>query len=862
MRIDWVRIFPAWLMLVFIWLLSAPESKAQEGADKKQDVTEEIKRLVSYLRFNLNILGDPEISAREKDVIVNDSYAKIFRDPQVQIEDDLDQSRDVVTNKDVQAYLKDVDFFFQNVKFEFQINEIKEGVTQDGTPYYLVEMNRVLQGTAINGDSVYSVKERFIEINFDEENKDLKIVSIYTTKLSRDEELKFWWNDLPTAWRLILGSEVTLSGGVFLLDVWEIGDSTVMVKGQNLPDTFNIVRQLKRVVEREELNLSKTRRLYDLKPLNEFNKLKILDISQTDIVDLFPIRSLTTLEVLNCSSTMIEDLTPLKYCKSLKEIFIDNTPVHNIRVLSNFKNLEVIHMQHTVVDSLPHPRDMAVLREVDFSSTNLQNLDSIGYLKNLEYLAISNTGIRNIDQLAYLERLKHLQMDHTQVNDLTALSSLAELETVSFSYSQVHDLKPLIGLTSLKRIYCDGSQVSRDSFYEFYKRRPDCQVVFSTDQLTEYYEGLSEAWKEVIGHAARIPDDPSKEDLHEILKIKKIDISGNEKLSSLEPLDMLVDLRYLDISKTLVADLVPLEKHRSIEYLDASDSYITDLTPLKDLTNLKVLKCNGCDISDISMLEACDALDSMYFNKTSIGNIDVLNELPSFRAAYFEETRVNDASLVSLDYHEDSALVVYRTEKLRSWWGNLEDVWQNEFMAKYRLDRRPDTEALHRLTAGRSLEVTGVAITSLDPAAVFVRLKSLRFTNTRITVLNPVANLSQLEELVCSGNPITDIGPVQSLQKLRVLNIEGTTVEDLSPVANLSTLESLNCSGTGVKDLRPISGLQQLKNLEISNTKIRNISPLDYLTGLKELKCFNTSVSSKKIEQYRQSHPETEVLYY
>ncbi len=47
----------------------------------------------------------------DKDVLVTQSYTKIFRDPKVQVEDDLDEGRKTITNKDVQAYLKDVDFF-------------------------------------------------------------------------------------------------------------------------------------------------------------------------------------------------------------------------------------------------------------------------------------------------------------------------------------------------------------------------------------------------------------------------------------------------------------------------------------------------------------------------------------------------------------------------------------------------------------------------------------------------------------------------------------------------------------------------------------------------------------------------------
>ena len=78
-----------------------------------QNYREQIRRLMGFLEFSLNTLGDPETSTREKEVIINESYAKAFLSDKVQVEDDLDENREILTYKDVQAYLKDVDFFFK-----------------------------------------------------------------------------------------------------------------------------------------------------------------------------------------------------------------------------------------------------------------------------------------------------------------------------------------------------------------------------------------------------------------------------------------------------------------------------------------------------------------------------------------------------------------------------------------------------------------------------------------------------------------------------------------------------------------------------------------------------------------------------
>ena len=86
-----------------------------------------VRDIVAFLQYMLNMLGSGSTAARDKDVMVTESYSKIFADAKVQIEDDLDDQRETVTNKEVMAYLKDVDFFFTDAQFEFIIDNIEEG---------------------------------------------------------------------------------------------------------------------------------------------------------------------------------------------------------------------------------------------------------------------------------------------------------------------------------------------------------------------------------------------------------------------------------------------------------------------------------------------------------------------------------------------------------------------------------------------------------------------------------------------------------------------------------------------------------------------------------------------------------------
>src|SRR5688500_14101299 len=91
-------------------ILACFKSKEKKWAAGKTASNEEnekkVRDIVAFLEYLLNTLGSSATSTRDKEVVVRESYTKIFRDDKVQIEDDL-ENREVVTNKNVVAYLKD-----------------------------------------------------------------------------------------------------------------------------------------------------------------------------------------------------------------------------------------------------------------------------------------------------------------------------------------------------------------------------------------------------------------------------------------------------------------------------------------------------------------------------------------------------------------------------------------------------------------------------------------------------------------------------------------------------------------------------------------------------------------------------------
>ncbi len=127
------------LFATLFLMLSSLHSQDEEARLSPQEIDkykEECRQMVSYLEGTLNFLGDSTSTVQEKEIVINNSYDKIFRDSEVQVEDDLDEARETPVNKNVQAYLKDVDFFFKNAHFTFDVRQIDQQMSEDGSLFF------------------------------------------------------------------------------------------------------------------------------------------------------------------------------------------------------------------------------------------------------------------------------------------------------------------------------------------------------------------------------------------------------------------------------------------------------------------------------------------------------------------------------------------------------------------------------------------------------------------------------------------------------------------------------------------------------------------------------------------------------
>lgn len=808
---------------IAVWSAFPAHTQAQRvgaaaGSELSPEAIEEYKQqsreLVSFLEYMMNYLGNPEATTQQKETIITQSYLKAFRDEDVQIEDDLAEDRSVVTNKNIQSYLKDIDFFFQEAKFDLSVDDVSYYVSDEGKKFFRVTLSRNLQGTTVDGDTVNSNQIRYVEINLNEVEQDLRIASVYTTKLSEREELANWWSEVSESWRQFFKAQV----------------------GAEDWDSANY-RMLREIVRLDRIDLSNNHTIFDLEPLGKLVDLRHLNISDTQVNDLYPLRNLTKLEALLCRRTDVADLEPLKYATSLRELIIEETKINDLSVLRNFTKLEKLNCSNTPVYELV---PLKSLRDLRCAKTDVTSLEPLATMTNLVYLDCSETSVSDLQPVASTSGVTWLNLENTPVVNLEPLQALTKLQVLVLNSTPVENLEALNGLPALEKIYCDNTPIKQDEASRFMVINPQVLVIYESEELLSWWQALDAEWKEIFSSYVSL-DTLNKENLAQIANLTEIDISNHRDVRRLDPLSVLTNLQRLNCESTSISNLDALRGMINLQYLNCASTQVDSIGALSNTPNLRVLN----------------------LDQTSVSSLQPLEGITGIQRLSCENTPIRENKVLEFIREHPETVVIYKTGQLSMWWNQLPPAWKEELGKQVSIAEIPDREQLHELAFLKSLTIEeNSRITSLDPLREFVRLTELTLTGTQVATLEPLRNMFTLRALICARNPIRSLEPLAGLTELTYLDCQNTPVEDLRPIRDLVSLETLKCSGTQVSKLKPLSSLINLRQLECYNTSVKKLKHLRDLYQLEELRCYNTRISSREVDKFRDNHPDCEVVYY
>ena len=241
------------------------------------------------------------------------------------------------------------------------------------------------------------------------------------------------------------------------------------------------------------------------------------------------------------------------------------------------------------LDPLSNLTNLKSLSLTRFPSSQEQRLDAtpLGKLHNLDSLSILSTPLKNWDALANCTKLEYLNFHMSRVESLEFLRSTPEVKALDL-YGYKHTF-------------------------------PDYQPVAMLEKLEHLDIYMN---KQAVDEKLAV--------LNKLTTLKSFKMANCRKVTTLDFLENCKDLEELRATwAKKLTNIDTLKDLPNLRKIDLTDAPIDDLSPLNGKKKLKEIDIGGTKVEDLSALIECDALETVRIDETSIADLSPLHKLPN-----------------------------------------------------------------------------------------------------------------------------------------------------------------------------------------------------------------------------------------
>ncbi|TYQ13072.1 UNVERIFIED_CONTAM: serine protease inhibitor/Leucine-rich repeat (LRR) protein [Acetivibrio alkalicellulosi] len=320
-------------------------------------------------------------------------------------------------------------------------------------------------------------------------------------------------------------------------------------------------------------------------------------------------------------------------------------------------------------------------------------------------------------------------------------------------------------------------------------------------------------------------------------------VGPRNKITDLEPLSALVNLKELNLSGNNLSDIRDLESFVNLTKLNLNNNHLSDISALESLVNLTELKLSYTLISNINSLNNLTKLSSLELRRN--GELTDISSLENANLTYIDLKYCKVEDISSLKNHTNlkELNLSYNRVTDISTLKNLTNLTKLELSD----NQINDITALTNLTNLENLNLGYNKISDIVPLTDLINLKNLNLqNNASISDITPLKNLAELTILNLNYEHVTDITPLGNLVNLMDLRLCDNEISDISSLRNLTNLAYINLNNNKVSDIIPLENLTSLRQLFLYANRVRDISVLSKLKGLERLDLRNNPLNNSE----------------
>ena len=234
----------------------------------------------------------------------------------------------------------------------------------------------------------------------------------------------------------------------------------------------------------------------------------------------------------------------------------------------------------------------------------------------------------------------------------------------------------------LETIYANNTAIRQVDVNLLKEHLRDVTIVFQTEQLMDWWDGLSDDWKDLLRTHVTVDEYiPSDLELQQMMDLKDLNVENANALQNLEPIrnfhwlervnligqgirdiNALADKPYLTellLQNNPVSDLSPLEGDTLITVLNIENTQVSDLSPLENMSHLRILNASGTGVKSLKPLSKMMELEELLINNTSVKTISPIENLPSLKLLKIYNTKVKNKTVTALQQKRFDLNIVY-----------------------------------------------------------------------------------------------------------------------------------------------------------------------------------------------------------
>lgn len=321
----------------------------------------------------------------------------------------------------------------------------------------------------------------------------------------------------------------------------------------------------------------------DISALSQFPDLLGLRLTDCDDVnDYSPLMSLTNLEELSIQSSQLKSIDFIRQMPNLTNFGIEDTQVSNISALESCPVLTCLYLvDNTEIDDFSVVSGLTQLTELQLELNYGGELPSLAGLAQLQWLSVKYAG--DLTPLKDATSVTYLSLEECsgwELESITSMQGLTGLVINDFS-SYVDSLEPLTRLPNLTMLNLEDTPVFGNVEEIFgiptlqYLYLDNCQVGMDFDNLP-----TNEALEILSLNDITILNDPSH--------------NNGDAVNLSEHYDMFEhfpNLTELYVSSLKLDSIDFVEKLPRLQYLDITDNNVTSLKPLENLSDFRTVWC-------------------------------------------------------------------------------------------------------------------------------------------------------------------------------------------------------------------------------------------------------------------------------